>query len=167
MVVRFKPTGERPVRPAVRVIVVNPTDDTILLCKRFCKHTGALLTYDLPGGGVESGESIADAAIKECLEEVGVRVKDPQELGVTSSYPFDPAGGDWYYIYSQGEDHYTWAKFDGYDSTKFHSEGDSMSYDWVPMREILQKIQDGPENASNATRIKALEKVVTMFMVYG
>jgi len=167
MVVRFKTPGERPVRPAVRVIVVDPCKDMVLLCKRLCKRTGDLISYDFPGGGIETDETIEAAAIKECLEEVGVRVRDPKTLDVVATYPFDPKGGDWYYIYSGGMDHYVLATFEKYDSTKFHIEGDSMSYDWVPLTDVVRMIKDGPECPSNPTRLKALDKVVKMFTVYG
>lgn len=37
--------------------------------------------YNLPGGKVESNESIADAAYRETLEEVGVKIKNIKEIG--------------------------------------------------------------------------------------
>ena len=40
--------------------------------------------WGLPGGHLEKGESLTDAASRECLEEVGVHVPDPQLLGVMS-----------------------------------------------------------------------------------
>ncbi|MEM7096645.1 MAG: NUDIX domain-containing protein [Pseudomonadota bacterium] len=40
--------------------------------------------WSLPGGYVESGEGLAEAAIRECFEEVGVRLANPSLLGVMS-----------------------------------------------------------------------------------
>ena len=48
--------------------------------------------YDLPGGAVHIGESVEDAAIRECREEVGIAPKSIQKLG--TFYP-NPARTDW------------------------------------------------------------------------
>lgn len=40
----------------------------------------------LPGGGVEKGESIEEAAKRECLEEVGCHVEIKKEIGFTEEY---------------------------------------------------------------------------------
>lgn len=38
--------------------------------------------HKLPGGGVDSGESVGEALKRECMEEVGVCIKDVVELGL-------------------------------------------------------------------------------------
>ena len=38
--------------------------------------------YTLPGGHIESGESIVDAVIREMKEETGLTIKDPKLCGV-------------------------------------------------------------------------------------
>lgn len=43
--------------------------------------------YDLPGGAGELGETPAEAAMRECEEEVGVVVGDLLELGTFASNP--------------------------------------------------------------------------------
>lgn len=55
-------------------------DNKILLLKNINKKTGEI-KYMLPGGGVESGESIKTAAAREALEEYGVVVKPIKCLG--------------------------------------------------------------------------------------
>ena len=37
-------------------------------------------SYSIPKGGIEEGESILDAALRECREEVGILLK-PSQLG--------------------------------------------------------------------------------------
>ena len=40
----------------------------------------------LPGGGVEGGESLVEAAIRECKEEVGCNIVIDREIGKTEEY---------------------------------------------------------------------------------
>ncbi|HBG82136.1 TPA: hypothetical protein DDW69_04880 [candidate division CPR2 bacterium] len=53
-------------RPAVYGIIIR--DERILLSKQWDG-------YDLPGGGVELGETIKEALIREVKEETGIEVK--------------------------------------------------------------------------------------------
>jgi mutator protein MutT len=38
-------------------------------------------TWTFPGGGVDGSESIEQAIIRECLEEVGIELKNPSYIG--------------------------------------------------------------------------------------
>jgi len=62
-------------RPSSRLLVIDP--DSRVLLFRFVHDYGPLAgqTYwATPGGGVEEGESFADAARRELFEETGIRV---------------------------------------------------------------------------------------------
>lgn len=48
--------------------------------------------YDLPGGAIEPGESVEEAAVRECREEVGIAPVSMQKLAVF--YP-NPSRTDW------------------------------------------------------------------------
>ena len=61
-------------RPTVKVVIKK--DDKILLLNKGL----------LPGGGVETGESNQDAIVRELQEELGVTVKDVQEIGTVVQY---------------------------------------------------------------------------------
>ncbi len=61
---------ERYPYPVVGVLVINPEDE-ILLVKFDDKDS----SYGIPGGKVEWGETIQDAAKREVKEEVGLNVK--------------------------------------------------------------------------------------------
>jgi ADP-ribose pyrophosphatase len=48
--------------------------------------------YDLPGGGAQAGETLKEAASRECREEVGIEPTNLQELA--TFYP-NPGRSDW------------------------------------------------------------------------
>ena len=43
--------------------------------------------WDLPGGHVESGESLEEALTRECTEELDVRICDPRPIPMTIADP--------------------------------------------------------------------------------
>jgi len=65
--------------PAIAVNVVVIHEGQVLLTQR-----EDLEVWCLPGGGVESGESLAQAAVRETLEETGVEVELTRLVGVYS-----------------------------------------------------------------------------------
>ncbi len=71
--------------PALAAIIAVINDGKILLTKR-----EDFEVWCLPGGGVEDGESLAEAAIREAKEETGVEVELTGLVGVYSRI-----GGMW------------------------------------------------------------------------
>ncbi|HMN29744.1 MAG TPA: NUDIX domain-containing protein [Caldilineaceae bacterium] len=71
------------IRPAVRLLLINPqqqlflykVDDTVPLHDQ---RPDLIVYWNTPGGGVEAGESFAEAALRELWEETGIR---PAVLG--------------------------------------------------------------------------------------
>lgn len=63
----------RPWRLASRLLVIS---DDALLAIRACDPADAAAGewFEIPGGGVEAGETTADAALRETAEETGYRV---------------------------------------------------------------------------------------------
>ena len=65
-------------RPSSRLLVIDPLQRILLF--RFEHRQGALAGQEFwatPGGGLDPGESYAQAACRELLEETGLVVDDP------------------------------------------------------------------------------------------
>src|SRR5688500_6478317 len=63
------------------IILENSKGEILLVKRKFEPMKGAL---DLPGGFVESGESLEDSVIREIKEELGIDIPDVKYFG---SYP--------------------------------------------------------------------------------
>jgi 8-oxo-dGTP diphosphatase len=66
-----------PLEPRIRVSAVLRWQDRILLCRH--EKAGRGEYWLLPGGGVNSGESLTDALHRELREEVGIEDELPVE----------------------------------------------------------------------------------------
>jgi 8-oxo-dGTP diphosphatase len=64
------------IEPRIRVSAMLRREDRILLCRH---EKGGKDYWLLPGGGVNSGESLVDALHRELLEEVGITDELPVE----------------------------------------------------------------------------------------
>ena len=96
------PTGAPVERRAARVLLVDADDRVLLFHGCDPADSTAGHWWFTPGGGLDAGESPAQAAARELAEETGL-VVDPEELGAsvharTASFRF--AGGS----YRQTED---------------------------------------------------------------
>ena len=65
----------------VRVIVYRDDGDILLVKNRFSRQKWAL-----PGGGVKHNESYEQAAVRETLEEIGLKIHNLRYLGKANSH---------------------------------------------------------------------------------
>ena len=65
----------------VRVIVYRDDGDILLVKNRFSRQKWAL-----PGGGVKHNESYEQAAVREVLEEIGLKIHNLRYLGKANSH---------------------------------------------------------------------------------
>jgi 8-oxo-dGTP diphosphatase len=73
----------------VDAVVFDPTGRLLLIRRRHAPFKGR---YALPGGFVEYGESVEDAARRELFEETGVTPRTQSLIGVYSNPKRDPRG---------------------------------------------------------------------------
>ena len=71
-------------QPRVRVGVLIVRDAHVLLVKH---RRDEFEYWLLPGGGLDWGESIAECAVRECKEEMGLDVEVGDLIAVTESLP--------------------------------------------------------------------------------
>ncbi len=71
---------EGQLRPGASALIFNETRDCILMTQREDNSR-----WCLPGGGMDSGESAAEACVREVLEETGLEVRVVKLVGVYTS----------------------------------------------------------------------------------
>ena len=141
-------------RENVRVIVEK--NGLILLGHR--NRDDARLDYYLfPGGGVDEGETLEQATIKEVLEEVGVVVKNPIRLGLSQKYERVHPQPERAKLYRGGIDIWMKATYVKKDDSLFNSQGDSFKSEWVTPAQARRLINSSPDNAWNAYRLEGLD----------
>jgi 8-oxo-dGTP diphosphatase len=87
---------EYPSRPIVGVGIMIREGDNYLLIKRAANPDKGL--WSVPGGLVEVGERIEDAAIREAKEETCLDVKLVERLGVVDKIEYDESGQVFYHF---------------------------------------------------------------------
>jgi 8-oxo-dGTP diphosphatase len=125
---RPQPGRDYPDRPAAFVVVER--DGLIATVHVDAPHRG----LDLPGGGLDPGETAAQAAVRECGEEAGLRIAVEGE-------PF--ARADHFHVNQHGETHNTRGRF---FAGRLVGEDPSLKIEadhtllWLPPQEALVRL---------------------------
>jgi ADP-ribose pyrophosphatase YjhB (NUDIX family) len=83
-------TRTYPTRPYLAVSAAIFRDGRVLIVRRARPPAHGL--YTLPGGGVELGETLEDAVIREVREETGLLIAPLELVGFRQAIGRDPAG---------------------------------------------------------------------------
>jgi 8-oxo-dGTP diphosphatase len=116
-----------PKRPVVGVSAIILDGDKILLEKR--KNSPGKGKWSVPGGLVELGERIEQAAIREVKEETGLDVYEPRLVGIVDHISLDESGTVKYHFVIV--DYLVTVK-----SGKPKAASDADALKWVPFNEV-------------------------------
>jgi 8-oxo-dGTP diphosphatase len=73
-------TNVKRIRTGVKAFIVH--EGKILVIKERVNRNGeVVIIHDLPGGGIELGESLKEALEREVIEEVGLKIKIEHPVG--------------------------------------------------------------------------------------
>ncbi|NGO54664.1 NUDIX hydrolase [Allomesorhizobium camelthorni] len=94
MLLQFAPWksshSEKLKQAAVGIILVAADDGSnetsFLLTLRYAKMRSHAGQYALPGGRIDQGENAVDTVIRECMEEIGLKLSADQVLGILDLY---------------------------------------------------------------------------------
>ena len=96
--------------------IISDDSGKVLLIHR---NTPRLVQWELPGGKVEAGEKLAETAVRETLEEIGLHVDIWEEFGVTN---FEDDGVNWEYHWFMA------ASIEGLPKVMEHDKFDDIAY---------------------------------------
>ena len=88
-------------RETARVILTRPDGRILLLLTHFESRVGLPPRWITPGGGIDDGETIVDAAIRELREETGLMVNEGDLGELIAAIPgtWDWPDGETYHSY--------------------------------------------------------------------
>ncbi|HJQ08550.1 MAG TPA: NUDIX hydrolase [Candidatus Saccharimonadales bacterium] len=93
----FKKEGAQIASVTARVLIINTTGKVLIIRRSATDplHAGA---WDLPGGRVDAGEDVCDAALRETEEEVGLRLQAPRIVFANSASRQQGGSGTWVFF---------------------------------------------------------------------
>lgn len=128
------------IRNRVEVLIFHRETKKILVAKWVKKDSVQCV---FPGGGIEEDETVAKAAYKECLEEVGIKIDQVSEVhrGPIDPHPDADQSNQIHFRGSQTV--YVSAVYADKDYSKHNCEGDAMQYEWCDPLIASASVRDG------------------------
>lgn len=118
------------------------------LCMSHFKDADGNRLYGFPGGHVDAGEKPIESAKRECLEEVGILIKNLSNLNI-KAYDVKTATVTMFFS----------ADFDDNDMSKYNTEADGSSYEWMTYSEAAKAIQDNNYVNAEIERGRAIARL--------
>jgi 8-oxo-dGTP pyrophosphatase MutT (NUDIX family) len=117
-------------RPAVGTVVVDDDERVLLLWRH--RFTTDSWGWELPAGGVDPGESLEEAAVRETVEEAGWR---PRRLTpLTTYHPINGATDQRFTLFLGG---------DAVEVGPPTDPGESERVEWVPIEVVRREVAAG------------------------
>lgn len=116
-----------------------------------CKPTKERGWYTFPGGGVDAGETLEDAGIRECLEEIGIEVTGMKSLECSQEFHHAVPGKN-----SESCFHFYTAMFRRVNESMLDCEGDAREIEWLDLEDAVMKFS---ASDFDQARIAALENL--------
>lgn len=118
--------GHAPILTVGAVVLILDEQNRLLMMRR--SDSGS---WGLPGGALEPGERVEEAARRETLEESGLQVKQMSLFGVFS-------GPECYYKYPNGDEVYnvTVAYLSERVSGEIHLNGEHTEWNWFALTDL-------------------------------
>lgn len=134
-------------RQKVEVIIIR--DGKVCLCPPSSKRR----YWTVPGGGIDAGETMTDAAVRESLEEVGILIKNVRSLDFSKVFMNITRATQ--EGYDGGESHFVIADWSREDMSLYDQAGDGRKYVWCTLDQARRSF--GTDIFSE-TRLEAIYK---------
>ncbi len=141
-------------RTAVRIVLLDKHGN-VALGYYSPKENRPYDAYNIPGGGIEDGESIEEALVREAKEEIGCMIKNIQEIGRVMEYGVGKKTKHFQ------ENFCFVAEVDGVKGEpKFSEEEieDGLGVAWIPLDEAIRKIKLQRDNSGSRKTLILLKK---------
>ena len=127
-------------RETARIMLLDEQNRIFLLKTHFDPEVGLPPRWLTPGGGMDQGETTLQTAVRELLEETGLKI-DPEVLGdpvLVASGRWDWADGLSYHTYKDTIYEYRVSNFEP-DTSGFTPDElrDILEYRWCTIEELL------------------------------
>ncbi len=139
--------AQRPARPAARVVLLD-AENRVLLFHTVDPFVPDVVTWVTPGGGVEPGEELVEAARRELREETGYEADEWHSLGAVHSAPHRMRKTEHCYLARNAR------RVGGQEL----DETESLRFGRFPLPEVRRMVRDGEITSTTtmAVLLKAL-----------
>ena len=149
----------------IRVEVIALSNNNTILAGRLGEELGG--HWDLPGGGIDEGETVVQAGLREMAEEAGWDVSDVHELPGDNRFIYRGNGDDWFkdHGWQEEETRYVLCKpIEFNPGNEYGKEGDQLGFQLVDIGEFMDSLVENIANCKPPNVkafLKSRQKVLT------